>query len=219
MEKPEFIDIPKTAKAGVRNIVQPSELAVLFSEDTIIDRGSKKFVYYIYAYRFIVILGLRRGELAGIMHSDINDNVLHIRRSVNPLGEITGGKTENAARKIYLPELARKILSDQAKMLKEYDIESDYVFPSPSGEIMDTNSLYQHWRSYRRQHNINSSLHELRHTMISVMKADMPEQLLKSVVGHSDSMDTFGVYGHEVDGDLERAAQVIDDVYGKIIKM
>lgn len=53
--------------------------------------------------------------------------------------------------------------------------------------------------------------------MISMMKADMPEQLLKPVVGHGVNMDTFATYGHEVDGDLQRAAGIIDEVYDKII--
>ena len=48
--------------------------------------------------------------------------------------------------------------------------------------------------------------------MISVAKSDMPEQLLKRIVGHGASMDTFGVYGNDVDGDLERAAVVLDGI-------
>ena len=217
MEKPEYIDIPKYAPTGERTILQPNDLRTLFTCDTIIHYGKDEFVYYIYAYRLIVILGLRRGELAGIKHTDIENNVLHIRRSVNSLGEITGGKTANAVRDIYLPHRALDLLDKQRDLLAAYQIESEYVFPAPDGSVMDTNSLYQHWRAYRRQHGIQSSLHELRHTMISMMKADMPEQLLKPVVGHGVNMDTFATYGHEVDGDLQRAAGIIDEVYNKII--
>ena len=57
----------------------------------------------------------------------------------------------------------------------------------------------------------------MRHTLISLAKADVPEQLLKMVVGHSDSMDTFGVYGHEVDGELKRAAALLDGVFDRVL--
>lgn len=40
---------------------------------------------------------------------------------------------------------------------------------------------------------------------------------MKSVVGHSVSMDTFGVYGHEIDGDRHRAATIIDGVFDQIL--
>lgn len=45
-----------------------------------------------------------------------------------------------------------------------------------------------------------------------------PAQLLKAFVGHSESMDTFGVYGHEVAGEKRRAAKIIDNVFERIIK-
>jgi len=53
--------------------------------------------------------------------------------------------------------------------------------------------------------------------MISIVKSDMPAPLLKATVGHSETMDTFGVYGHEVDGDLQRAASIIDNVYNRLL--
>ena len=218
MEKPEFIDIPKYAPKGSRTILQPTELETLFSCDTISHYNKDQFCYYIYAYRLIVILGLRRGELAGMMWSDIDSehNILHIARSINSIDEITRGKNDNAIRDIYLPAIARQILEQQKTLLASYDIDSSYVFPTPDGNTPDANSIYKRWRTYREQHGIHSTLHELRHTMISLLKSDMPIELLKPIVGHSQSMDTFAVYGHEVDGDLVRAADIIDTVYTRI---
>lgn len=216
MEKPEYIDIPKNAPTGERTILQPGDLKTLFTCDTIKHYNKDQLCYYIYAYRLIVVLGLRRGELAGIMWNDIDENILHIRRAINSLDETTRGKNDNAIRDIYLPQIARDLFAQQRALMDEYQIDSPYVFPTPDGGTPDSNSIYGRWRTYREQHNIQSSLHELRHTMISIMKADMPVELLKPVVGHSEAMDTFGVYGHEVDGDLIRAADIIDTVYARI---
>jgi hypothetical protein len=46
----------------------------------------------------------------------------------------------------------------------------------------------------------------------------MPESLLKGVVGHSVKMDTLGVYGHTVDGKMQRTADIIDQVFSRHIK-
>ena len=68
--------------------------------------------------------------------------------------------------------------------------------------------LYKHWLSYQRGNVIEQiSLYELRHTFVSVCAENVPESLLKLVVGHSESMDTTGVYGHEVNGQLDRAIE------------
>ena len=57
----------------------------------------------------------------------------------------------------------------------------------------------------------------MRHTFVSIVKVDVPEQLLKSTIGHSKSMDTFGTYGHDVDGELKRTADILDSVFDKVL--
>ena len=74
------------------------------------------------------------------------------------------------------------------------------------------------WATYSKQHGIKCSLHEMRHTFISVAKADVPEQLLKQAVGHTKNMDTFGVYGHEVEGEMTRVANIMDNVFDVLLK-
>ena len=45
----------------------------------------------------------------------------------------------------------------------------------------------------------------------------MPLELMKATVGHSESMNTYGVYGHEIEGERERAAQIIDGIFNGIL--
>ena len=103
-------------------------------------------------------------------------------------------------------------------MLRQEGIISPYLFPDKCGERTNPNNLYKSWYIYRKQHNIQASIHEMRHTMISIVKADAPEELLKLAVGHSKSMDTFGVYGHAVDGEMQRLATIIDKAYNRLLK-
>lgn len=217
LKKPK-VKVPADAPTKPKVILQPDQLKLLFSVDTITHYGKPKQCFYIYAWRFLVVTGLRRGELCGIKKEDIQDGVLHIRRSVNRRGNVTAGKTENAQRVFPLSKPALNVLEDQRSMLKEKGIISPYVFPSPEGKVSDSNKVYKQWLIYRTQHGIESNLHELRHTMISVLKADVPKELLKRVVGHSQNMDTFAVYGHAVDGELDRANDIINDVFDRIFE-
>ena len=58
--------------------------------------------------------------------------------------------------------------------------------------------------------------YELRHTFVSIAK-DLSEGRVKSLVGHSKNMDTFGVYGHTVRGEMEETAELLDEIFHKVI--
>lgn len=102
-------------------------------------------------------------------------------------------------------------------------IISSFVFPSKYGLHIKSSNYYTHWVRYRNYHNMCSTSENkttpygLRHTFVSVVKT-LPEGLLKQLVGHSESMDTFGTYSHELERDLEKAAQLVQDIFENILK-
>lgn len=193
-----------------KHVLSRDELKILFSDPTFIHHCKPEVCQFAYAWRFLVATGMRRGELAGLRNEDTYDRMIHIRRSINSLGEETSGKNDNARREFIITGTMQRILDDQREFLKKKRIISPWIFPDECGDRADPKHIYTQWKAYCRQHGIDCTLHELRHTFISINKADMPVELLKSVVGHSLTMDTFGVYGHEVDGDKERAASIMD---------
>lgn len=196
-----------------KRVLDPDDIRTIFGDPTIIHYGKQKQAHWIYAWRFYIATGLRRGELAGLMWDDIAQNTISIKRSINTENEITHGKNDNARRTFAITATMRQILNDQAAYLESIGVQSEWVFPDEYGERPDPNMIYDRWRTYAQQHGIDSSIHELRHTFISVNKLDMPIELLKMVAGHSRSMDTIGVYGHVVEGDQERAAQIMDSTF------
>ena len=219
MIRPEDLKIPINAKASNKKILQPNDIQKLFSIDHINMYGQQSPAFFIYAFRFILLTGLRRGELCGLKKDeDIIDDILYVRRSFNKFNEETACKNKNAQRYMVLSEHAKSILAQQEQMLKEKAIISPWLFPDENGNQLDPCHFYEKWKTYRNQHGIQCSLHEMRHTMISVAKADVPEQLLKQAVGHSKSMDTFGIYGHKVDGELNRVANILDNIFDTILK-
>ena len=56
----------------------------------------------------------------------------------------------------------------------------------------------------------------LRHTFVSVAK-HQPEGTVKSVVGHSKNMDTFGVYGHFFGGEDREIANALGQDFAQIL--
>lgn len=210
--------IPKSAPPQKeKRVLQPEMIRLLFSDPHIMYYGKNRLAHYAYAWQFLIVTGLRRGELCGLKNKDINGNLLTIRRSINNDLEITAGKNDNARRTIELTQTALSVLKKQREMLKTLGILSPWVFPDKYGECSNPNHVYDQWRVWASQHDVELSLHEMRHTFVSINKADLPLELMKSVVGHSSSMDTYGIYGHEIEGERHRAAQIIDNVFTGIL--
>lgn len=209
------VAVSTQAKEGKRNVAQPDKLRILFTRDTFPLYGAAHPVYYIHAFRFLVAVGCRSGELCGLKKSDYDGQYLHIKRAINRYRETTAGKTKNAQRVILLSEHAKNILAEQAAMLERLGIRSDYLFPQPDGTPCAPPILWGHWRTYNNHYHIGCSIHELRHTFVSMMTTHLPMAMLKDIVGHSAAMDTDQIYAHEIDGDKKRAANIIDAVMDK----
>lgn len=199
MTEPFGLTIPTGATRGQRRILQPDDLKRLFAAEG----------HYYYIFKFIVLTGLRPGEVCGLKWSDLNGNILTIRRAKNVKGEITDGKNANAKRTLVLPPKALGNIQPN---------NSEWMFTNAHGEPLDERALYSAWQRARKKLGIKVSLYELRHTMISVCKAQVPLPLLKQAVGHSESMDTFGTYGHELDGDMQQTADLIEAAFETIMR-
>ena len=204
---PEDIDIPKSAAKKEKRIMQPDDLKVLFSVDTYSYYGKRIFEPYIYAFRLQVLHCMRPGEVGGLKKSDCIGDIVKIQRSINFLGETTKGKNENAVRAFKLSKLGKECWDKQAALS-----DSDWMFPG-----FNTESYRKRLKKYCESNEITVvSPYELRHTSFSIMQA-LPEGLVKAAGGHSKNMDTFGVYGHEVQGDMDLTAQLLQQRFDDLL--
>ena len=217
----ENVTIPKNAAVGKRTILQPEDINILFKNDKTLYKGKIVHEPFIHAYRFAVVTGLRPGELIGLRWSDVDfdNNILSICRSINVHNEITVGKTKNAIRKISISPLMLKILDDRKADLTNPVSDDAYVFGDDKGNNVINHTLYRRWKQYIKFAGITSdaTLYELRHTFISVVKI-LPVGLVKPIVGHSVNMDTYGTYGHEINGELKQTGELIEIEFDKILK-
>lgn len=208
--RPDDIHIPTSARYKGKSILQPNDLITLLSVDTTIYRDEVMKDPLIHAYRFQVMTGLRPSEMRGLRIEDLDGRKLNIQRAINSFGEETKGKNENAIRSFVLSDMAHKELKAQ---IQEYPSKSGYIFDLPNQNV-----YLRHWKRYCEvNHLTQTTTYELRHTFVSVVKA-LSEGEVKQLVGHSNNMDTFDVYGHKLLGEDVITAEKVNGLFQKIVK-
>ena len=214
-EKMLDLEVPKGARTKEKHILQPESLRVLFSTETCLFRGKLIFDDNIYCYRFIVASGLRPGEAVGLRLGDFTGRRVDISRSINRYNETTKGKNENAVRYIEMNDKAYEAYMGQLYLLQAWRVPR--TPDTPLFPLVNQQSLYNHWRHYQETNGIpHISLYELRHTFVSVVKT-LPAGEVKGLVGHSQDMDTFGVYGHTLTGEAEATAEAVNGTFLKLL--
>ena len=205
---PEGLHVPAGARPKGKQVLQPAALLTLLNVDTTLYRGKRVHDDYINAYRFQLLTGLRPGELLGLRWADIKGGTVYISRAVNILGEETQGKNQNAIRAFALSERARAVLDEQ----REATGAGESVF-----ELVSEAYYYKRWQVYCKANGIPPiSVYELRHSFVSVIKS-LPAGEVKGLVGHSQSMDTFGVYSHALSGDAAATADDVNAAFDRVL--
>ena len=183
-------------KDDVRRLLLPSDL------------------WYHPLFCFLLLTGMRPGEALGLKTSDITTDRVYIRRAVNAKGLITEGKNENARRMVPIGTLASSILRKTIQRNEEYKLNTEWVFCSPDGSQGNQSTMRNQWLKLKKERELKGTVYSLRHTFISMMKNVMPEQMIKDIVGHSVSFDSFGTYGHILENEHIEAAKIIDLTLG-----
>lgn len=205
---PERLYLPQDSEEIGKEILSIKQMQALFG---IV--AAPGVYWYANAWKMMLIFGYRPGEVYGLKHSDIDHTVLTIRRSVTPTNQITPGKNKNARRRTYLSAALVKIFNDQQTMLNRAGIKSEWIFPSRDGSQPVPKTSYDEFQRWGKEVGFRGSPYALRHTCTSYLKDQLPEHMLKKTLGHSKDMDTIGIYGHEVDGELKKAADIVDGFF------
>lgn len=206
---PEDVQIPAGARLKGKKVLQPDDLVKLFSIDTTLYRGKRVHDDFVHAYRFEVLTGLRPGELLGLRWADIKGSTVNLSRAINVKGIETRGKNENAVRSFVLSDVAKAVLEAQRAITGH--CESVFCLETER-------RFYKRWKAFCAANDLQPvSLYELRHTFVSVVKT-LPAGEVKELVGHSEDMDTFGIYSHTLTGEDIATAQAVNAVFLKLLQ-
>lgn len=203
--------IPSGHSTKEKEILQPSDIKRLFEP-------SDKWYHPLFC--FLVLTGMRPGEALGLQVSDIQGDSIRIRRAINTRGQITSGKNANSRREVPIGATVRQILEDTIERNKKLKLDTEWIFCSPQGGPGSQSTVRKQWDALKAEHGLNKnvSIYGLRHTFVSIMKSVLPEQQIRQICGHNISFDTFGTYGHIVDGESLKSAQIIDLTFNEIAK-
>jgi len=209
------IEIPKK-QAKPRKTITASELKILFE--------NLKNTRWYWAFQFMLVTGLRRGELLALKWSDIDyENrriIVDESNSVSGLGDTKNSKVH------YVPLSERAIyyLSKQKEMLQNehnpilYNLELqklDLIFPAENGTLMKPDSLNSVLDRINKKTGLHITPHMFRHTFVYMSKGKMTLSELQEALGHDESTTTLDIYGTML-SDTQKVANKIDEAFATL---
>lgn len=203
---PDALYVPRDAEKIGKGILTVEQIAIVLGAPD---------AWYANSWKIMLLTGLRPGECYGLRTTDIKDGVLRVCRAIDPHRNITDGKSKNARRTIYLPDIALPIIKDQLKRCKK--LQTDVLFPNRSGDISYPSCSYRQWKSFATAHGIDVPLYSLRHTHATIMESKLSLGDLKAAMGHAESMDTVSTYVHETPEQKIRTAKVVDITFRDLL--
>ena len=220
--------IPALKRAGpparetIHRELTDSELERFFS-------AAESSIYYM-AFRFLLNTGTRAGECAALQWKDIDreNNIIHIRRTITKdragkwiVGE--AAKTKTSRRDIPMNEAVKEIIDYQWNIYRAlYGIVSpfDFVFPDRSGGYANENALVNSLKFILKKYNKGAkvpikpfSVHAFRDTFASrAIRAGVPPNTLKEILGHASLSMTMDLYAHVSQGDKRQAMEKMEEI-------
>lgn len=213
----ELLELPKTSKGKRRSITEEERTAILEVAKT--HRSGFWILTLLYT-------GMRPGETAALTWADVDfkKNEIRIHAAKESGSEvIKGPKTAAGTRTI-------PIHKDLLPLLKQRKRKgSAPVFPTGAGNFQNENSLRRLWTGFKRDLDLHMGAKTyrneitvsvvakdltpycLRHTFATdCMKAGVPIETVKWLMGHEDISTTANIYQHPVSDALHTGMKLLD---------
>lgn len=189
------VPLTLTAKGGQTKETEP----LTPEQEAEILRVSEGHLLYPFVY-IALHTGMRRGEITGLMWSDVDFDreVIHVRRhavsdAVNGKAKLMdGAKTGAGVRDIPMP---KQLIVYLRKRMSES--RSLYVVPNRKGQIYSASALTSIWSNMQKHLSFKVHPHQLRHTYITkLFEAGLDIKQIQYVAGHASEAMTLKVYTH-----------------------
>lgn len=179
-----------------------------------------------------VTCGLRRSEAMALAWSDVRDGILVVSKSLDEDGTVKSTKSKAGVRAIPLPKAASASLekrraaqdADFASVRARMPSESGWPVQGPDtpvvsnafGEHLKPHSLSTWWRRNRSGLGMECTIHELRHTYLTMLaESGVHPTVMQELAGHSSSEITLEIYTHVQMGQKIAAVAGLDALLGE----
>lgn len=182
-----------------------------------------------------VAMGMRRSESLGTMWTDVEYGVLHLRHGIEEDGTLKNPKTAAGIRSLPIPRIIMEALEIRRNAQRKLailmvhglshtgPIDHDKVeamlqeqFPfvcSDKPTPKRPHSLSVWWTRHRRDYGITITLHELRHTFLTMLaRAKVHPKVMQELAGHASAQITMEIYTHVDIEEKAKAIQTLDAV-------
>lgn len=175
--------------------------------------------FYVF-FNLAFFTGARKGELNALRWSDLENNVLHIRRQLTQ--KLKGSdvettpKTKSSIRDLQLPKPMMKILEEHKKRQQEAaPLQFSDEFRICGGEkpLRDT-TIDKHNRAFANEAELpHISIHEFRHSHASLLaNNNINIQEVARRLGHSNVEITWKTYSHLYPSQEEKALEILNQI-------
>ena len=164
--------------------------------------------------------GARKGEINALKWSDIDGNILHIRRSITQKlkgGDVeTAPKNKSSIRDLQLPEPLIAVLNEhkqRQQKVAQKRFSEDFRICGGLRPLRDS-SIDTHNRKYAEAAGLpRIKIHEYRHSHVSLLANEgINIQEVARRLGHANVQETWNTYCHLYPREEERAVEVLNKI-------
>ncbi len=176
--------------------------------------------YYVF-FNIAFYTGARKGEIYALKWSDIDGNIMHIRRSIAQKygkGNIeTPPKNKSSYRDLQIPAPLMEILLEQKKrQLQDENFTEEYRICGGINCIRDSTVTNKNVEYANKAGLPHIRVHDFRHTHATLLVNEgINIQEIARRLGHSNVEITWNTYSHLYPREEERAVNILDSIFLK----
>lgn len=174
--------------------------------------------YYVF-FKIAFYTGMRKGEINALKWSDIDGNIIHVRRSIaqkikgKKIVE-TPPKNKSSYRDLQMPKPLIKILDKHKKRCEQADGFSDDYRICGGADCLSDTGIANRNELYAKQAGLpRIRIHDFRHSHASLLANEgINIQEIARRLGHANIEMTWNTYSHLYPREEERAVRVLDKI-------
>ena len=180
-------------------------------------QSSGDFRFFVFAC-VAFYTGMRKGEINALKWSDITDNIIHVRRSIEQHingKDIEGTpKTESSIRDIQIPAPLMQVLQEHRRRQEQSPAFSEEFRVCGGQNIINDNTIAKRHQKIIQLAGLPSiTIHDFRHSHASLLiNEGISIQEIARRLGHKDVQTTWQIYAHLYPREEERAVSILNRV-------